>query len=199
MTETVKNRSQGRQPLGNLLNSCGVQRRSVRYAGCWTPPPAACQTPPFETRRDRTSTERKMATASRDPQSEGDESSCARVASTSLRRRRAGSSTRPGWAGRGLPPGVYSECWWWDTWSGSDRSGALCGGARDSISVPGCRHPCIPKPSLQGQHTRVHSASTFFRPRKLNRRNPITSLIQPTGAWIAPPYRRASAAGYRAA
>ena len=36
---------QGSQPVGNLLNACGVQRRSVRYRGCWTPPPAACQTP----------------------------------------------------------------------------------------------------------------------------------------------------------
>ena len=36
---------QGSQPVGNLLNASGVQRRSVRYRGCWTPPPAACQTP----------------------------------------------------------------------------------------------------------------------------------------------------------
>ena len=36
---------QGSQPVGNLLNACGVQRRSVRYRGYWTPPPAACQTP----------------------------------------------------------------------------------------------------------------------------------------------------------
>ena len=36
---------QGSQPVENLLNACGVQRRSVRYRGCWTPPPAACQTP----------------------------------------------------------------------------------------------------------------------------------------------------------
>ena len=71
MPGTVKSRSQGSQPVGNLLNACGVQRRSVRYAGCWTPPPAACQTPPFETRHDRTSTERKMATPARDTQSEG--------------------------------------------------------------------------------------------------------------------------------
>ena len=35
---------------------------------------------------------------------------------------------------------------------------------------------------LSARHTRVHSAWTFFRPRKLNLRNPITSLIQPTGA-----------------
>ena len=36
---------QGSQPVENLLNACGVQSRSVRYRGCWTPPPAACQTP----------------------------------------------------------------------------------------------------------------------------------------------------------
>ena len=42
---TVRSRLQGSQPVENLLNACGVQRRSVRYRGCWTPPPAACQTP----------------------------------------------------------------------------------------------------------------------------------------------------------
>ena len=45
MPLTVRSRLQGSQPVGNLLNACGVQRRSVRYRGCWTPPPAACQTP----------------------------------------------------------------------------------------------------------------------------------------------------------
>ena len=45
MPLTVRSRLQGSQPVENLLNACGVQRRSVRYRGCWTPPPAACQTP----------------------------------------------------------------------------------------------------------------------------------------------------------
>ena len=36
--------------------------------------------------------------------------------------------------------------------------------------------------TLRARHTRSHSAWTFSKPRKLNRRNPITSLIQPTGA-----------------
>ena len=36
---------QGSQPVGNLPNACAVRRRPVRYAGCWTLPPAACQTP----------------------------------------------------------------------------------------------------------------------------------------------------------
>ena len=45
MPLTVRSRLQGSQPVGNLLNASGVQRRSVRYRGCWTPPPAACQTP----------------------------------------------------------------------------------------------------------------------------------------------------------
>ena len=46
MPGTVKSRLQGSQPLGNILSTCGGQRRSVRYRGCWTPPPAARRTPP---------------------------------------------------------------------------------------------------------------------------------------------------------
>ena len=44
---------------------------------------------------------------------------------------------------------------------------------------------------LRARHTRVHSAWTFSRPRKLNRRKPSASLIQPMGA-SACHFRRAS-------
>ncbi|WP_420636816.1 transposase [Candidatus Palauibacter sp.] len=60
---------------------------------------------------------------------------CARAALTSSRRRRAGSSTRRGWAGRAFPPGVYFRMLVVGYLEGIGSERGIAWRCRDSISL----------------------------------------------------------------